>query len=457
MAVTSFSPTWSCANGGLLWRPVRYLTFSASLPTTQAKGIAMKKTDARLFPWVAIGLLLGCGSSTNPVGGSTPGTATGTSPVGFGGASGAGGQPSGAVPGVTTDNPGGTWTVVPDAPTAKGPKANGAGTDAGTVVACSAGADGAIVTSCGYPYASSNPLTSVEFNESEVLRAVRPSIGVSGGVVSLLYADEHAMTLGVRQVAVTSGASTTATDYPVSPLTGSPDRIFNPQTGTNALTGDQSGLDPSLRPLWPVLYVTDVTKDPTNRAGDWQMGGRPINPNAVFGTWKSAVRTVDKTTSPPTVSVTPDADPAKNNWNLGVDDPVPTGIKNEGWGAEVRWGVVFQPGHSYRLQVIVHDGDQNKVGGDCGEACVVFCAGTGTPPPAGCPTGSQVCGEGMAEDGKFLQCPAGESCTNGCCSALTCPTGSAPCGQIGTEGEIVGCRSGESCVSGCCITPQTIY
>ena len=36
------------------------------------------------------------------------------------------------------------------------------------------------------------------------------------------------------------------------------------------------------------------------------------------------------------------------------------------------------------VQVIVHDGDQNKAGGDSGEACVIFCAGGssgGAPPP----------------------------------------------------------------------------
>ena len=48
-----------------------------------------------------------------------------------------------------------------------------------------------------------------------------------------------------------------------------------------------------------------------------------------------------------------------------------------GYGAEVRWNVNSlrlngQPlisGHTYRLQFIVHDGDQNKTGGDVGQAC----------------------------------------------------------------------------------------
>ena len=30
----------------------------------------------------------------------------------------------------------------------------------------------------------------------------------------------------------------------------------------------------------------------------------------------------------------------------------------------------LQPGHAYRLEFMVHDGDQLKVGGDSGEACM---------------------------------------------------------------------------------------
>ncbi len=428
-------------------------------------------------------------------GGGGSGATTGTS---FPGSPGAGGIPgqggiavSGTVPGLTQDSPGGTWAVVP-ATAGPGPGPKGAGGQSGApgaggnpTASCAPGVVGPVVTDCGYPYASSNPLTSVTFNESEVLRAIRPSLDAAGGIISLLYNDEHAMTLGVRQVVVKAAGGSNATNFSVSPLNADPDQILNPQTGANALAGDDSGLDPSLRPLWPVLYVTDITSDPSSRTGDWQMGGRPISPNAVFGSWKSAVRTIDKTVSPTTVSVTPDADPAKNNWSFILNDPVPTGVKNEGYSAEVRWGVIFQPGHSYRLQVIVHDGDQNKVGGDCGEACIVFCTGGSTTPPdctpgvrtcgdgqscmqgqmcvdgcctaaPDCPTGAQACGEGMSPTGGYLACPAGQSCVNSCCASLTCPSGLAACGKIGANGETVGCQSGESCVSGCCLPYQPI-
>jgi len=341
---------------------------------------------------------------------------------------------------------GGSWVV-----TTTGGN-GGPGVDGGTVT-CTPGVVGAFVTGCGYPFASGSPLTSVVFNEDEVLRAIRPTVDQAGGVVTLLYNDEHALTLGVRQVVVKTAAGTTTTDYPVSPLSTNPGSVSNPQTGTNELAGDNSGLDPSLRPLWPVLYVTDVTQDPTSRAGDWQMGGRPISPSVVYGSWKSAVRTVDATKTPSAVSVTPDPDPAKNNWNLGISETIPSGIKDEGWSAEVKWNVSFQPGHSYRLQVIVHDGDQNKSGGDCGQACVVFCAGPSTPPPPPCPDQALVCGVGMAEGGGYAYCADGESCLNGCCATLPCPSGALHCGQLGAEGEIIECPSGSgtTCVGNCCI------
>lgn len=90
------------------------------------------------------------------------------------------------------------------------------------------------------------------------------------------------------------------------------------------------------------------------------------------------MRTVDKTKTPAGITIIPDADPAKNNWNLGPGSDTPPGgflsLKNEGYGAEVRWNVDLlglQAGHTYRMQFMVHDGDQNKTGGDTGEACTI--------------------------------------------------------------------------------------
>jgi hypothetical protein len=309
-------------------------------------------------------------------------------------------------------------------PASTGTGGNGyAGVDGG-VVTCKPGVAGVAVTDCGYPYSSSTPLTSVTFNEVEVLRAIEPAGGTPTAIIRLFYNDEHALTLGVRSVVVKTTSGTTTTDYPVSALPSDPGSVTNAQTGTTALVGDQSGLDASLRPMWPVLFLTDVTSDPTSHVGDWQLGGAPRAPTTVFGTWKAAVRTVDETVSPSKVTITPDADPVKNDWNLGTgSDPVPTGLMNQGYGAEVRWQVALASGRSYRIQVMVHDGDQNKAGGDSGEACVIYCSGGGGGEGGGtggtgggstpmCPNGYPACGAGGIEP---VSCPSGTVCANGCC------------------------------------------
>lgn len=323
--------------------------------------------------------------------------------------------------------PGGPMTPGPG-PKGGGPKGgtSGGATGGSTSMTCTPGNPGTFISDCGYPQSSTSPLTSVDFNESEVLRALKASNNGRAGVVKLLYNDEHALTLGVRQVVVKSANGSGTTNYAVSALPTVPAYVKDPATGTNILSGDQSGLDPSARPMWPVLFVTDVTAKPESRVGDWQYGGRPYNPQEVYGTWKSAVRTVDKTVSPSKVTITPDADPAKNDWNLAGGDPIPSGFDNEGYGAEVVWNVPLEPAHSYRIQVMVHDGDQNKVGGDSGEACVLFCAGGGPPeggtgggpPPPSCPAESPPCESDGIDP---ATCQAGATCVAGCCIFIPTP------------------------------------
>ena len=226
----------------------------------------------------------------------------------------------------------------------------------------------------GYPFSSANPRTNTTFNESAVLRAFAPQMAGPKDTVKVWYNDEHALTLGVRQVAVKTKTGTTTTNYPVAALSANPGKSYNPAVGSTALSGDQAGTDPSARPMFPALFVTDLTDNPTSKSGDWQSGGSPVYPSAVFGTWKSAVTTVDKTKTPATTTMTPDADPTKNNWSLGSSsDAPPSGLTNEGYGAEIVWSVSdlgLQAGHAYRLQFMVHDGDQNKTGGDSGESCL---------------------------------------------------------------------------------------
>ncbi|MBV9124325.1 MAG: carboxypeptidase regulatory-like domain-containing protein [Planctomycetes bacterium] len=242
-----------------------------------------------------------------------------------------------------------------------------------------------------YPFLSSNPLTSVAFSESDVLRAAK--LDAAQGTFEVWYNDEHALALGVGQVIVKTAAGTTTTNYPITALTSDPGVALNPDVGATAGTGAQAGTDVSGRPMAPSLFITDITDNPNNRSGDWQCGGTAFAPSAVFGTWKSFTETVDSTRSPARVTLSTSRDPAKNGWNLGAgSDAPPPGLQNEGYGAEVRWNLdelyqqgVLTTGHTYRFYVMVHDGDQNKAGGDAGQASYDYYypgpAHPVTPPP----------------------------------------------------------------------------
>jgi hypothetical protein len=152
-----------------------------------------------------------------------------------------------------------------------------------------------------------------------------------------------------------------------------------------------------------VLYITDLTANPGCTAGDQQQGGTPYDPVAIFGSWKSASEGTGSVGTPAMM------DPMANHWNLGDAgaDPVPSATMSgctEGFGAELRFEVGLIAGHSYRFQVMVHDGDQNK-GGDSGESCAVYCA----PSAPACPEGETACGAGEPN------CPEATSCVGGCC------------------------------------------
>ena len=233
----------------------------------------------------------------------------------------------------------------------------------------------------GYPDNSNLPRSQVVFNESQVLAASQldTSAGASNAVIKLWYTDEHALLLGIRRVVVKSSTGITTTDYPITATPSAPTCVVNPLVGSTVTSGDQVPNDVSAgggRPIFPALFVTDLTVNGDNsRVGDWQQGGMPIPPSRVCGTWKSAIRTVDKTRSPALVTITTDANPPKNNTNLGGGSLPPGGLRNEGFTAEVFWNVSelgLIPGHRYRYQFMVHDGDQNKSGGDVGQS--VFCS-----------------------------------------------------------------------------------
>ncbi len=233
------------------------------------------------------------------------------------------------------------------------------------------------VGSVPYPYSSSNPLTDVAFNESQVLYGA--SVNLATSTFDIFYSDEHALCLGVNSVSVTTSSGTTTTNYSIAQLSGSSGSATNPAVGDTNVTGAAGVVDTSGRPLFPSLYVTDITNNPSSMSGDWQNGGTAITPSAIYGSWKSYALTVNETTSPATVTQSGGTDPTPaNGWTLPAGaDPVPASIagSNAGYGTELQWNLsslytsgVLTPGHNYRFYFVVHDGDQNNVGGDVGQA-----------------------------------------------------------------------------------------
>jgi uncharacterized repeat protein (TIGR01451 family) len=146
------------------------------------------------------------------------------------------------------------------------------------------------------------------------------------------------------------------------------------------------------RAFAPQIYLTDVTNDPSANGGDFEQGGTAANAgpppvaDALYGSWSPTVK----------------AEPVnENHWDLGptADPPPatdafgkPTTSFDQGYGSEVVWNVArvkawdsadksgtggylaLQRGHTYRVQGIAHDTDQNQTtgGGDVGEVCTTF-------------------------------------------------------------------------------------
>jgi hypothetical protein len=246
------------------------------------------------------------------------------------------------------------------------------------VLSSGAAAAGTTNDGCGYPASS--------FTESTVIRWAQINGQGSSAQLVAFANDEKGLLLGVNGATTMASATangsngqTGATSYHSGPY--SQPGPSNPQGGS---TTEQ---DASGRVFYPALYITNLTAHPLTGgtgAGDFQNGGTPRNISAsgqpfvdeIFGSWSTATKTGS------TYTVTPP--PAQNNWNLGTGSDTPVGttfsaMGNEGYGAEVRWNVnelkdsdgnALVPGNQYRFQVIEHDGDQNKTGGDSGEFCV---------------------------------------------------------------------------------------
>jgi uncharacterized repeat protein (TIGR01451 family) len=237
---------------------------------------------------------------------------------------------------------------------------------------------GGALDSCGYPTGSVARPNTI-FNENEIMRY--SAVTADGKGVFLLYNDEHTLTLGQGAISPWSPTYTSG--------------LLKADQKTGPSIGDPTARDLAGRPIYPAAFVTDlgttvspgVGSNPTNKAGDWQskLVGTAANsganaPSFVAGTWKAY--------QGPSINT---ADTVKNNYfmgpavsgttPLGLADAVPAGLTNQGFGADIRWnfadlldkdGNAVIPGHSYRVQFMAHDGDQNQAGGDVGEGCAVF-------------------------------------------------------------------------------------
>lgn len=232
-----------------------------------------------------------------------------------------------------------------------------------TIPTASGGNDG-----CGYPTSG--------FNEYIIFCGMTATGGGNApAIINVFYKDEHAIPLGCASAS-----------NPVSTYPGTPSALYYPATGDPACT------DTVMRPMRPVLYITDITADPSCTAGDQQHGGKPYSPVAIFGSWKTA-------TENGTIGQPAGGDPASNGWSLGPGaDPVPASVMSVcggsgGFGTQIQFAAGLVPGHSYRLQTILHDGDQTR-GADSGEGCATFCASAGVacqPSCAACKTDTDCC------------------------------------------------------------------
>ncbi len=147
---------------------------------------------------------------------------------------------------------------------------------------------------------------------------------------------------------------------------------------TNPNVGDLNQRDSDKLPFAPSVFLTDTTTTPNADTGDAENGGIPNSPTDVYGSWKALGA----------------ADPSQPNVaDLAGGDPWPPSngpVDSEGhdvnYTDEVVWklsalklnGQPLTPGHTYRAEIVIHDGDST---GDIGEACIGFQMPGNTPAP----------------------------------------------------------------------------
>lgn len=197
--------------------------------------------------------------------------------------------------------------------------------------------------------------------EPRILFAISPNPGGSvaaGGQIKIWYNDESPLPLGL---------ATTGNVQPTTHLT-------NAQSIINAGFRDSR----QHLPVYPALFLTDITNNASDTSGDVENGGTPHPPDEIWGDWQivlpsgTTIRSEDR---PNMVQLPAGADPFPATSNVKfADSALFTRPREPFYGAEAIWnvdGLGLTTGHSYRAELLIHDGDQN-FGGDIGEACTTI-------------------------------------------------------------------------------------
>jgi hypothetical protein len=242
------------------------------------------------------------------------------------------------------------------------------------------------IAECGYTGNGAGGRADAKFDEPEILVDYAPKLpqttADTQGTITLWAGDESGIVLGVRKI--------NGVEFPISLTPDTVDTYIVGDPVKTLFTGatvEQGAVDTAGRPLFPSLFLTDITNvtdvnSLAYRAGDWQNGGTGIPPHFISGTWVYTVKDGSDLLNSPR--------PAEKNvvntiWNLasGGKQPAPGKSYDDDtyFGAEIRWFVAqltikkadgstgpLEAGHTYRAQFFVRDGDQS--GSDVAQGCV---------------------------------------------------------------------------------------
>jgi hypothetical protein len=251
--------------------------------------------------------------------------------------------------------------------------------------------------SCGYPTGSG--LSATTFNESTVLKGftttnVSPFLNdtTHKPTLNVFYSDEWELNLGVDATGGDGHDATTSTDWRPTFLKSGTTNTYADDAGTNpndpqssgtnpdrATVTTGTGTDPETRPKAPVIFVTKVAANAaanTPAAGDWQQGGTAQSPSFIGGMWKAdgaphqgQLLVNNKATGTAFGNNGSFLGPHADAFSLNINGTL------EKYGAETRYdvlglkdntGAAVGPGKTYKVQMMIHDGDHVS---DTGEAC----------------------------------------------------------------------------------------